>query len=115
MKKILFSLIVICCLSSCRSVEQRYVDNYSRFAEKFLTECNDYTQKDWEAAAVKYEEFREQYSTHMANLTPEQRRNIETYNSKINAEFIKHEVNVGTEQLRSIINEAVGTLNELLQ
>ncbi len=111
---LLLSLVVLA-LPSCKTAEEKYIDEYARFAESFLTQCKTYSATDWEAAATRYEQLREQYALYITNLTPEQRQTVEQYNSKINAEFVRHEMDNTTEQVKSLFKEAVGTLNELLE
>lgn|GEM_PF-3575919 len=109
------SLFMLFVCSSCKTAEQKYVDEYTRFAESFLKQSSTYTAADWEAAATRYAQLREQYATYLTDLTPEQRQTIEQYNSKINAEFIKHETDSASEKFKSLLKETVGTLNELLE
>lgn len=107
--------LVVLAMPSCKTEEQKYMDEYTHFAEMFLAQCNTYSATDWDAAATRYEQLREQYALYVTDLTPEQRQTVEQYNSKINAEFVRHEVGTTTEQVKSLLKETIGTLNELMQ
>ncbi len=107
--------LVVLTLPSCKTAEQKYMDEYTHFAESFLAQCNTYSATDWEAASTRYEQLREQYAVYITDLTPEQRQTVEQYNSKLNAEFVRHEIGATTEQVKSLFKETIGTLNELLE
>lgn len=108
-------LLLALAIPSCKTEEQKFMDEYTHFADTFLAQCNTYSATDWEAAATRYEQLREQYALYVTEFTPEQRQLVEQYNSKINAEFVRHEVDSTTEQVKSLLKETLGTLNELMQ
>lgn len=107
--------VLLCTFISCKTPEQKYLDDYAHFAESFLANYDNYTATDWETATHTYAQYRESYAVYMSDLSVQQRQQIDQYNSKINAIIIRHAAEDATNQIESIFNEAIGTLNELLK
>lgn len=107
----LLSLIMI----SCMSEKDKYIHAHQRFAEQFLEQNETYTATDWEAAETRYLQLREQYATHMSDMSQEERRSIDELNSKVDAVFIRHGFDNAATRIESLFNEGVGVLDELLK
>jgi len=116
-KKIIFTFIVALSLglTACMSPGQKYARDYGSFAEDFLNNYPTYTATDWDAALQTYEYMRQQYAYYMSDFTQEERQAIDEINCQINAVFIKHETEDAVNRFDSFLNEAAGTLNELLK
>ena len=111
---ILFALLAVV-LTSCMSEKDKYVREHQRFASQFLEQNETYTATDWEAAATRYAQLRDQYSVHMIDMSQEERQAIDAMNSKIDAAFVRHEFGNAASQFESLINEGKGLLEELLK
>lgn len=109
-----FIMAVVVLLSvSCASEKDKYVDRYTRFATNVLNNSETFTSLDWEAALVEYEELRNEYRYHSYELTMEERQRIDNWNSKINTCIIEQSTDNAIETFKSVVDEIVGTINEL--
>ncbi|MGN1248306.1 MAG: hypothetical protein ACI4UO_06930 [Paludibacteraceae bacterium] len=97
------------------SEKDKYIREYLHFAEQFFEQNETYTASDWDAAQLRYSQLRDQYATHMVDMSREERQTIDAINSKIDAVFVRYELNNAATQLESIINEGKGLLEELLK
>lgn len=114
MKKILIFVFACIIFVSCMSKKDRYVKSYEAFVNKVIEQCDSYTSTDWDACIQNYEEFRNDYSKYMPDMTLADREKINTLNSKINAKLIEKGAENTIKEFENSVNEIIGTLDELL-
>jgi len=115
LKIIVLGFAALLGFSSCISTNKHYVHDYQIYANDFLSNYPTYTVTDWDAAKQKYNCMREQYTHYLSDFSPEERQTIDSLNSQINAVFIKYETANTINQIESLFNETIGTINELLK
>lgn len=113
MKNVFIAMMMLFALVSCVSEKDKYVDRYDRFAKHVLTNGETFTSLDWEAAVTEYETLRNEYHYYSCEMTNEERQRIEELNEQINARIIEHSADNAIETFKSVLNEIVGTIDEL--
>lgn len=109
----LFLLIALTTLISCESETQKFVHRYKRFTANLTANHSTLTPAEWDSTRMQYKILRNEAELHKPTLTPAEQAQIDSCNHKINALIIRKEVNGVVGEVESIINELVGTINEL--
>lgn len=115
MRWLILGLIMPIIFVACASEKDKYFDRYAKFATHVLQNSETFTSMDWEAAVVQYEELRNEYRYHSSEMTLEERQRIDDWNTKINARIIEQSATDAVETFKGIMNEVVGTINELIE
>lgn len=113
MRWLMLGLIVPMLFVACASEKDKYYDRYTKFASYVLQNSETFTSMDWEAAVVQYEELRNEYRYHASEMTLEERQQIADLNAKINAQIIEQTSKDAVDTFQGIVDEVIGTLNEL--
>lgn len=113
--RIILLAILSLVMASCVSEKERYIRDHQRFTEQFLQQNQTYTATDWDAAETRYQQLRDQYAILMTDMSSEERKSIDSCNSKIDAAFVRHNIDNAATQFESLINEGIGVLDELLK
>ncbi len=106
-------LIMSVLFVACTSENDKYFDRYTRFASYVLQNSETFTSMDWDAAVAQYEELRNEYRYHASEMTLEERQQIADLNARINAQIIEQTTEDAVDAFQGIVDEVIGTLNEL--
>ena len=109
----IFLLVALTTFISCQSEQQKFVNRYQRFTTELTAKQSQLTPAEWDSIRMQYKILRKDAELHKPTLTPIEQAQIDSCNHKINALIIRKEVNGVVGEVESIINELVGTINEL--
>lgn len=88
---------------------------YKIFAERVIENHESYDEEDWKKTKSKYKEYREEYAEVSADMSEEDRNQVDSLNYKLNALIIRNTTKKVTDAVGSAVNEAVGTVKELFK
>ena len=109
----IFILVALTALLSCQSEQQKFVNRYKKFTTELTARQSQFTPSEWDSIRMQYKILRKDAELQKPTLTPTEQAQIDSCNHKINALIIRKEVNGVLGEVESIINEFVGTINEL--
>lgn len=111
----IFLLIAFATLISCKSEQQKFVHHYQKFTHELTTKHTQLTPAEWDSTRMQYKIMREEAERHKPHLTPTEQAQIDSCNHKINALIIRQEANKVVNQVENFLNEAAGTIQELIK
>lgn len=117
MKRVIILCLAICCMifTACKSEKDKYLERYERIAVNIIDNHPTFTSEEWQMAESSYELLRTEYTQFSLDMTPEERYHVDELNTKINAIMIKKTAATTVDQVKSGINEIIGTIEELLK
>lgn len=108
--------IVLFCMAAVAGIRSEYfLLRYKIFAERVIENHKEYNAEDWERAKTKYREYRDEYGEVAEDMNEEDRAVVDSLNYKINALIIRNTTKKVTDAVGDAVNEAVGTVKELLK
>ena len=101
--------------TACKSEKDKYLEKYERIAVNIIENHPTFTSEEWQMAESLYESLRAEYTQFSLDMTSEERYHIDELNTKLNAIMIKRTASTAMDQVKSGINEILGTIEELLK
>lgn len=110
-------MLAVCCLAltACKSEKDKYLERYERIAVNIIKNHSTFYAEEWQMAEGSYELLRTEYEQYSLDMTSEEIYYIDNLNTKINAIIIKKTAVSTVDQVRSSVNEIIGTIEELLK
>lgn len=117
MKRVIILCLIMFCLifTACKSEKEKYLEKYERVAVNIIENHSTFTSEEWQMAESSYELLRTEYTQFSLDMTPEERYHVDDLNTKINAIMIKKTAAFTVDQVKSSVNEIIGTIEELLK
>jgi hypothetical protein len=114
--KYLFLFIVFLNLNGCISVQKKsYIDNFETFVSDVEANYKTYSEKDWEEADLKYENFTEvDYKKYNNSLTESENSHLNTLIGKYEAIKLKAGILGIKSQLQNSIQQASTFIDEIV-
>ena len=114
MKSILITVaLLVAMVAGIRS--EYFLLRYTIFAERVIENHESYDEEDWKQTIEKYGKYREEYQEVAADMSEEDRDKVDSLNYKLNALITRNKTKKVTDAVGSAVNEAVGTVKELLK
>lgn len=117
MKRVIILCLAMCSMlfTACKSEKDKYLERYERIAVNIIENHSTFTSEEWQMAESSYELLRTEYTQFSLDMSPEERYHVDEFNTKINAIMIKKTASTAVDQVKSGINEIIGTIEELLK
>lgn len=116
MKYTLILVTLFFSLTSCKEAlfKEQYVSNFENFLEEFRENHAAYNEEDWKKAEEKYKYYAEtEYEKFKNDLTQEQKGKVNNLKGSYYAIFTKHKAGELGEELKELLQQAEGALNEI--
>lgn len=113
MKTLLTAILLLSSMLGIKS--SLFVVKYERFAERAIENYQSFDEQEWTTFTTEYQQMRTQYKELAADMSAEQREKIDSLNYKLNAIIIRGKASKALGTVGEIVNEAAGTLKELLE
>ena len=112
--KLLLALTLLC--STAFGIKSNlFTVKFEYFAEKFIEKYETFNEEQWEENIEKYLEYRIEYKEIADQLSESDRNKIDQLNHKVNAIIIKNKASKVFGKIGDIVNEATGTVKELIK
>ncbi len=115
MRVLLVTLMTVAMFPFFATKTERFVKQYKQFTTEFSEKYPNYDSADRDSVRIQYRVLRERAKEFEPEMTNAERAAIDSCNYKINAVMIKETAGKAANKVGEFLNEAAGTVKELLK
>lgn len=113
--KLFVIMLISATMFSCKSETERFVCRYRQFTTDISENYSRYNSVKRDSVRIQYKVLRDRAKLYESEMTNAERLAIDSCNYKINALLIRKTTDGAINSVGNFLNEATGTLKELIK